>query len=238
MAIGYELGITAQYGGLIPKHILEAPTHGILNVHTSLLPKYRGASPIQSAILNGDKETGVTIMKMDEGLDTGPILLQKKVSIGPDETYPELEAGLAKLGSEALLEAIPLYVNSELVPQPQDNAHATFCKQLTREDGRIDWQLSAQEIYNQYRGLTPWPGVWTVWNEKRLKLLEIKGTGQREVTSTQLQGTITTENDKIFVQTGNGQIKIIELQLEGKKAMDAKTFLMGNRDFDGATLEN
>ncbi|PLX26410.1 methionyl-tRNA formyltransferase, partial [Candidatus Parcubacteria bacterium] len=152
-----ELFIVAQYGLLIPKNILEAPKHGTINVHTSLLPKYRGASPIQSALLNGDTETGVTIMLMDVGLDSGPILLQKNIDILPDETYLELDARLAAVGSEALSESIPEYISGELKPQTQDESKVTLCQKLSRDDGKVDWQKTTEEIYNQYRALTPWP---------------------------------------------------------------------------------
>lgn len=228
----YELGVTAQYGALIPKHILETPKLGILNIHTSLLPKYRGASPIQTAIMNGDAETGVTIMKMDEGLDTGPILLQKKLSIGPDETCPKVEAKLAKLGAEALLEAIPKYLAGKLSPTPQADAQATYCKQLTRDDGRIDWRRSAREIYNQYRGLTPWPGVWTIWNEKRLKLLDIKLTAVLGGGG----GEIIVDKDRLYITARNQALEIIELQLEGKKPMMARDFLRGHKTFVNSIL--
>lgn len=235
----YTLGITAQYGGLIPKHILEAPKYGILNIHTSLLPKYRGASPIQSAIMNGETETGVTIMKMDEGLDTGPILLQKKLALGPDDTYPEVEMKLAKLGAAALLEAVPKYLGNELKPVPQDEAQATHCRQLTRDDGQIDWQGPAREIYNQYRGLTPWPGVWTMWGEKRLKMLRLSPPHARGSTPTESGGgggKVIVEHDRLYLTTRDQLIEIIELQLEGKKPMTGQIFLLGHKEFATSTL--
>lgn len=227
-----DLGVTAQYGLLIPKHILDAPIKGILNVHTSLLPKYRGASPIQSALVNGETETGVTIMNMDVGLDTGPILLQKSLVIDPDDTYATLDQKLAQLGSEALLEAIPGYMNGTIAPQEQDNSQATSCKQLSREDGRIDWNHSAQEIYNQYRGLTPWPGVWTTWNEKRLKILACKPSAQQGKS-----GIAHVNGDHIFIGTAEGSLEVTMLQLEGKPAMDAKTFVNGYKHIDGQLLK-
>ena len=228
----YHLGITAQYGGLIPEHILDAPTHGILNVHTSLLPQYRGASPIQTAIMNGNTETGVTIMKMDEGLDTGPILSQKKLLIGSDETYPEVEAKLAQLGAKVLLDAIPKYLNGTLKPQPQDETKATACKQLTRDDGRIDWHRSASDIYNQYRGLTPWPGVWTIWQNKRLKLLRLKPA---EISLP--PGQAKTDNGRCLIGAGQGALEALDLQLEGKKPMTAEIFLLGHKEFATSILE-
>jgi methionyl-tRNA formyltransferase len=161
-----ELGIVAQYGLLIPKHILDAFPKGILNVHTSLLPKYRGASPIQTALMHGDTETGVTIMKMDVGLDTGPIILQKKITIDSADTYQSLDQKLAVLGSASLHEALPAYLDGSLIPQTQNNAEATTCRELTRDDGHIDWQKTHTDVYNLYRALTPWPGIWTTWQER------------------------------------------------------------------------
>ena len=227
-----ELNIVAQYGLLIPKNIINAPAHGTLNVHTSLLPKYRGASPIQSAIMDGETETGVTIMKMDEGLDTGPILLQKSLNIEPDDTYPELDKKMAKIGSEALLEAIPPYIEGGLQPAVQDNSKATVCKQLSRDDGLVDWSKSADEIYNLYRGLTPWPGIWTMLEGKRLKLLKIKPADENIEA-----GSIKTNNGKMYIACGKKSIEVLELQLEGKKAMSANNFLTGHRNIDGIALD-
>jgi len=226
-----ELGVTAQYGLLIPKHILGTPKHGILNVHTSLLPKYRGASPIQSALINGETETGVTIMKMDVGMDTGPILLQKTLQIDPDDTYLDLDKKLAVIGSDALLEAIPDYTAGELKPTEQDNSKATLCKQFKREDGKIDWTKTSEQIYNQYRGMTPWPGVWTTWGNKRLKLLKIK-LNQKSIEP----GKVCVENDTMYIGCAENAIEIIELQLEGKNSTDTKTFINGHKEMDGDML--
>ena len=218
----YELGITAQYGSIIPSNILKLPKYGLVNIHTSLLPKYRGASPIQSALINGETKTGVTIMLMDEGMDTGPILLQKEITIEPNDTYETLDTKLAQLGFTALVETVPKYIADEIKPIPQDNSQATTCKKLSRDDGKIDWNKTAEEIYNLYRGLTPWPGVWTVFNGKRLKLLTIKPFAK-----TIQAGKVVVENGKIYIGCGTGAIEALELQLEGKKAMDARAFLNG-----------
>ncbi|MBT3538765.1 methionyl-tRNA formyltransferase [Candidatus Parcubacteria bacterium] len=226
-----ELFIVAQYGLLIPKSILDAPKHGTINVHTSLLPKYRGASPIQSAILNGDKKTGVTIMLMDEGMDSGPILTQKEIDILPNETYLELDSRLAKIGSDTLLNAIPKYISDEVIPQTQDESQITLCQKLSREDGKVSWNKTTEEIYNQYRALTPWPGVWTVWNDKRLKLLEIKPSEKKIK-----PGKVVIENDILFIGTKNSSIQIFKLQLEGKPSMDVKTFVNGYRYIDKTSL--
>lgn len=227
-----DINIVAQYGKIIPKSIIEAPKFGTLNVHTSLLPKYRGASPIQFALLNGEKETGVTIMQMDEGMDTGPTLLQKKITILPDETYLELNARLADIGAEALLEALPHYIEGTLKPIPQNNDQATLTKLLSREDGKIEWKNSAEHIYNQYRGLTPWPGVWTLWNGKRIKLTNIKPHSENIPA-----GTVTTVNGKMYIGTGEQSLEILSLQMEGKPVMDVKSFLNGYKNILESTLE-
>ncbi|MDP2693012.1 MAG: methionyl-tRNA formyltransferase [bacterium] len=227
----YNLAVVAQYGLLIPENIINAPKYGTLNVHTSLLPKYRGASPIQSALINGDTETGITIMKMDKGFDTGPILLQKSLKIDKNDTYLTLDKKLVQIGTQALTEAIPDYINGKLIPKPQDNSLATECHQLSREDGKIDWNKTAKEIYNLYRGLTPWPGIWTTYNGKRLKLLKIKPNDKNiEV------GKVIVEERQIYVGCKKASIEIIELQLEGKKVMNAEEFLNGYKDIDKAVL--
>lgn len=223
-----KLGVTAQYGLLIPKHILDAPTHGILNVHTSLLPKYRGASPIQSALIHGESETGVTIMNMDQGMDTGPILLQKSIPIDPDDTYLDVEKKLAVLGRDALLEAIPLYLDGSLTPRPQDEHAATSCRQLTREDGRIEWTRNASDVYNQHRGMTPWPGIWTIWRNKRIKLLSIR-PAKKDIPP----GTVVLDHDTLYIGCGQDAVRVQKLQIEGKRPMDAKTFINGHREIIG-----
>lgn len=226
-----DLSVVAQYGLLIPEEIINAPKFGTINVHTSLLPKYRGASPIQSAILNGDTTTGVTIMKMDKGLDTGPVLMQKEMKINSDDTYEILDKKLSELGLEALLETLPLYITGKLQPKEQDNNAATICKQLTREDGKVSWEKNAQEIYNLYRGLHPWPGIWTVLGGKRLKLISVKPS-ERKYTA----GMLMVDDNRIFIGCKDKSIEILELQIEGKKPMDAKTFLNGNKNIDASIL--
>ena len=226
-----DLNIVAQYGLLIPKDVLDAPRYGTINVHTSLLPLYRGASPIQHALLNGDTYTGVTIMKMDEGLDTGPVLSQKKVKIMPDETYPDLDKKLAIVSGPLLLDTIEQYVSGDISPKNQDNAQATTCNKLTRDDGRIDWNSTAQQIYNQFRGLTPWPGVWTVYNDKRLKILSLKPS---EVSSP--AGLVTTDSGILRVGTTDGSIIIDTVQPESKNIVSAQSFIAGNREIHNTTL--
>ncbi len=218
----FDVAVTAQYGLLIPSHLFSETRHGFVNVHTSLLPKYRGASPIQSALINGETETGVTIMNMDAGMDTGDILTQEKIMIDPDETYPELDSRLARVGSEILTKILPEYIEGKIIPKKQNNEEATVCKKLSREDGKIDWNKTTEEIYNLYRGTTPWPGIWTMLNNERVKLLKIKPA------QTRLEpGVIQTSEDKIYVGTGDGSIEIIKIQFEGKSALDVHACLAG-----------
>lgn len=228
----FQIGITAQYGKIIPQSVLDLPEHGILNVHTSLLPKYRGASPIQSALIHGETTTGVTIMRMEAGLDTGPILLQKELLLDPNDTYLEVDKKLANIGASLLREALIPYIEGTLIPQTQDETKATHCQQLSRDDGHIDWHKTTAEIYNLYRGLTPWPGIWTMWNEKRLKLLTIR-PAEKKLSP----GNIFIENKHIYIGTQDSSIEILQLQLEGKPATDPTTFLSGYQQFSDFILK-
>ena len=223
--------IVAQYGNLIPPAILAWPKYGTLNTHTSLLPKYRGASPVQAALLNGDTETGITIMLLDEGMDTGPIVLQEKIRISPDDKYPEVEKNLATIAVLTLIKAIEGLYAGNLKPQPQNNSLASTCGKLDRDNGRVDWQKSALEIYNLFRALYPWPGVWTMWENKRLKLLEIK-----PATETILPGKVEIISGRLLIGCGNGSIEINTLQLEGKSAVTAKEFIVGYKHIDQSFL--
>ncbi|MFB6226684.1 MAG: methionyl-tRNA formyltransferase [Candidatus Paceibacteria bacterium] len=229
-----DLGVAAQYGEIIPKSILNTPKHGILNVHTSLLPKYRGPAPIQTALLEGETETGITIMKMDAGLDTGPILLQKVQEIEPTDKYPDINKKLAYLGAEALLETIPKYINGELEAKPQDDNKSTTTSQFSREDGKIDWNNSAENIYNKYRAFTPWPGIWTTWGGDRLKLHKIKPE-DKDVSPAKVK----IEGKKMFIGCGTGSISVQMIQPAGKKKMDVKDFINGYGDrINSQTLGN
>ncbi len=230
-AATYQLNVVFRYGLIIPKNIIDFPTNGTLNVHPSLLPKYRGATPIPAAIMNGDSETGITIMQMDEKMDHGPLLAQEKFYIDPDDTYQTVSTKMTPAINTLLIQAIPRFISGDIKPQPQNESLATFSKMLTREDGKIDWQNSANTIYNQYRALTPWPGIWTIWNGKRLKLLGIKKTAE-----VLLPGQVKVDADRLLIGTGQGSIEVFELQLEGKKIMDTKTFISGYKNIHAAKL--
>lgn len=218
-----DLNITCQYGLIIPNTILDTAKHGSINVHTSLLPKYRGASPIQSVLINGEKETGITVMLMDAKMDHGDILRQQKITIYPDDTTTELNNKMLAIAPELLIATASDYIEGKITPQVQIHEEATFCKEFAREDGKIDWSKTGEQIYNLYRGLTPWPGIWTEYNGKRLKLLEIK-PAQEKIE----QGKIGAQLDRLFAGCGeNTAIEITKIQLEGKNPMNAKEFING-----------
>ncbi|MBP6859918.1 MAG: methionyl-tRNA formyltransferase [Candidatus Magasanikbacteria bacterium] len=227
----YSLAVVAQYGLIIPQHIIDAFPKGMINVHGSLLPAYRGASPIQAALMTGEKTTGITIMIMDSLVDHGPILAQSSLPIALDDTYTTLAQKMAVEGSKLLLDTLPRYVSGEITPQTQDHAKATFTKLLTKDNGKIDFALPANTIYNLYQGLTPWPGIWCTWNNKRLKLLKII-----KAKKTIPPGEVLIEDAHIFVGCGQDAIEILELQLEGKNSMTADVFANGYKNFNKAIL--
>lgn len=219
-----DLIIVCAYGKIIPKEILDLPKIACINVHPSLLPRYRGASPIQSAILNCEKITGTTIMLMDEGMDTGDILSQKEAQISDTDNFETMHDKLADLSADLLIETLEKYLNKEIVPQKQDDSKATLCKILEREDGQIDWSKTVEQIDCQIRAFTPWPGAFTFIKDKRIKILEHKKSNERIN-----PGEIIIIGEKIIFGAKDGAIEVIKLQLEGKKAMTAGEFLRGNR---------
>jgi methionyl-tRNA formyltransferase len=221
-----DASIVAQYGLLIPKKIIDSPKFGTINVHTSLLPKYRGASPIQTAILNGDKKTGLTIMKMDEGLDTGPIIAQKEIKIMSTSTYEQLEAQMAEQAVPVLIDSVFKYANNEIQPAKQDEKQKSECRQISKEDGRIDWNKNSDEIYNKFRAFSKWPGIWTMWAGKRIKLLNIA------ISSDKIEpGKVILKDDIMHIGCNNGSIIVKELVLEGKQPSEACKFLNGYKNF-------
>jgi len=226
-----DIGVVAQYGNLIPKRLLDHPRLGMINVHTSLLPTYRGASPIQTALINGDTTTGVTIMTMDVGLDTGDILKQQEIAIDSDWVYSDLDNALATISAPLLLDVLHQIISGTIIAKKQDDTLATHCAQLTRDSGMINWDNSAETIYNQYRGLTPWPGIWTMWQGKRLKLLKIS-----KISETHDRANVLCANDQIIVGTSQGSIVLHTVQLEGKASMDSKVFISGYKEFCTAKL--
>ena len=228
-----DLIIVVAYGFILPQEILDIPKYGVINIHASLLPKYRGASPIQAAILNGDKETGVSIMLIDDKMDTGPILSEESIAINNNDDFISMHDKLAQLGAELLIDTLPRYISGEIKPAAQNEAEATYCKILTKEDGKIDWIKSAEEIDRQIRAFTPWPGAWTIWNGKSLKVLMSKVL----MSESRKVGEVYKSKDGLAVACGQDSLEILELQMEGKKPMNAKEFLNGYPGVVGAILK-
>jgi methionyl-tRNA formyltransferase len=221
-----ELFVVVAYGQILPKSLLKIPKHGAVNIHASLLPKYRGAAPIPWAILKGERLTGVTTMMMDEGIDTGDILLQTEIPIGDEETSETLQDRLALLGAQLLLEIVRGMKAGNIHPIPQDHSKATYAPPLKKEDGQIDWGKEAKEIDRQVRALNPWPGAFTEWNGQLLKIYE---GGVREETSERKAGIVSwVGSDFIEVGTGKDSFLIKEVQLEGKRRMSVRDFLAGH----------
>jgi methionyl-tRNA formyltransferase len=228
-ALAPELIVVMAYGQILPKIVLEIPPIACLNLHASLLPRHRGAAPIQAAIVAGDSETGITVIYMDEGLDTGDILLQTKLAILPNESGGMLHDRLAQLAPIVLFDALDQLANGTALRRPQDSIHATSAPKLTRADGKIDWSQPAEQIEGKIRAFDPWPGAFTEVAD---------ATGQRrnlKIFRTQLlaegegkPGSISTPNDsEVVVTTGRGALRLLEVQLEGKRRMSAAEFLRG-----------
>ena len=228
-----DLIVVAAYGRILPKPVLDLPPHGCINVHASLLPKYRGAAPIQWAMLRGEVETGVTIMQLNEGMDTGDIRLQRATPIAADETYGALQARLAVLGAEALREALARLKAGTLPRLPQRDADMTLAPMLSKEDGRIDWSQAAADIARRVRALHPWPSAFTVLDGKLLKIHRAHPTAPAAVAE---PGTVVTLDDGIAVATGTGTLVLDEVQLEGRKRLSAAEFARGGQVRIGSRL--
>lgn len=229
-----ELIVVAAFGQILRRPVLELPPHGCLNVHASLLPRWRGASPIPAAIQAGDSETGITIMKMDAGLDTGPILAQDSTTIEVDDTTGTLSTRLAELGAQLLVEALPLYYEGALHPRPQPDTGVTYAPQLAKRDGLIDWSLPVDQVDRLVRAMTPWPGAHTLWKGSTLKVLDAipipDWSGPEE------PGTVLNAEVRPLVATGDGGLWLTRVQLAGKKALAADQFVRGQADFVGSVL--
>lgn len=220
---GAEAMVVVGYGQIIPQSILDIPPQGIVNVHASLLPKYRGAAPIQWAIARGEKKTGVTTMKIDAGLDTGGMLLKWETEIGPEETAVELGPRLAEAGADLLVETLARL--EEIVPEPQDESQATWAPVIKKEDGKIDWSMRADEIGWRVRGLVPWPGCYGFLRGQRLHVWKCHaGPASRAHLS---PGELSVEGRRLFAGCGDGAIELLEIQMEGRKRVAASAFLNG-----------
>jgi methionyl-tRNA formyltransferase len=236
-ALSPELIVVAAYGQILPRAVLSLPRFGCVNIHPSLLPKYRGSSPVASAILQGDDVTGVTIMLLDAGMDTGPVLKQTEEPISAEDTTGSLTAKLAQIGAQLLLETLPEWLGGSLKPQPQDEAQASYTRQIAKEDGEIDWQLSALELWRRVRAFDPWPGCYTRWQDKRLKIIQaVPVDGEKKGEIGEVIALPQSSSAPVGVVTGDGILGLLRLQLEGKKEMSAAEFLLGQRDFIGSSL--
>lgn len=230
-----DLGVVAAYGRILPDAMLEIPRLGMINIHASLLPKYRGAAPVHRAVIAGDPETGVTIMRVVSELDAGPMLLSGRRPIGGDETTPVVEAALADLGATLVLDAIDALADGSAVEQPQDHSRATYAPKIEKREGAISWDLPALEIHNRVRGLQPWPLVsGTIAGARYL-------VHRTEVTPERIEapgGTVLVRSDGLSVVAGDGTVlRILDIQPEGKRVMAARDFLAGHRLPEGARVQ-
>ncbi len=234
--LALDVAVVVAYGRILPPAILSAPRMGCLNVHASVLPRHRGAAPINWAIMAGDEATGVTLMQMDEGLDTGPMLAVRRTPIGPDETAVELAARLSSLGAELVREEVPRYLAGALAPVAQDASKATLAPLLTKELGVIDWRLSAKEIHDRVRGLQPWPGASTTLGARRLIVGATRLDDPPAVMAGAPGEVVAVTRDRVWVATSNGLVALVEVQLEGKKRVPVREFLAGHPLRTGAML--
>jgi methionyl-tRNA formyltransferase len=233
-AFAPDVQVVVAYGQILPRDVIEIPRLGTINVHASLLPRYRGAAPIQWAILRGETQTGVSTMHIDAGLDTGPVLLQRPLAIGPDETAGELEPRLARLGAEALVETLAGLASGSLTARPQDPARATLAPILHKEDGRLDWSRDPAALARQVRGLNPWPGAFALWNGARLGVWRARARAEAAPTVPgQLLGR---DGDALLVACGGGALALLEVQPEGRRRMSGAAFSLGARPEPGATF--
>ena len=224
--------VVVAYGRILPKWMLDLPRYGCINAHASLLPKYRGAAPIQWAIANGETVTGVTTMKIDEGLDTGDMLLRRELAIPPDDTSLTLSPRLAQLAADLTVETLAALEHTGITPQPQDNAAATLAPLIKKEDGRADFSRPAREIHNRLRGFQPWPGVFTRFRGKTLNFWKTSLLDSRSLAP----GEIRVEADSLLIGCGGSTLAVSELHPEGKKRMSAREFINGYRPKDGERL--
>ena len=231
-----DIFVVVAYGKILPAEIINLPKFKTVNVHFSLLPKYRGASPIQTALLNGEWETGTSIFILNEKVDAGAILRQERIDVEPNDNYETLSDRLARLSAEVIDQTLGDYASGKLTPLPQDESRVSHTKIIKKEDGRVDWNKSAEQIYNQFRAFYVWPGIWTAWKGQNLKIAECEAT--------ELENKSATENyrigivlDRGIVVCGkNSALKITRLQLAGKNETTIQEFLNGHRDFIGSRL--
>jgi methionyl-tRNA formyltransferase len=224
--------VVAAFGQILKPAVLDLPLHGCVNVHASLLPRWRGAAPIAAAIAAGDAETGITLMRMDVGLDTGPMLARRAEPIHPEDTTASLTERLAQLGATLLIETLPRYFSGAIQPQPQNESHATYAPQLKKEAGHLDFSRPAIELERQVRAMTPWPGAFALWQGQPLKILRAEVMAARKE-----RGIVLQTARGPAVMAADAALLLLDVQPPGKRPMPALDFLRGTRDFIGAKLE-
>lgn len=236
-ALKPDLIVVAAYGQILPESVLQIPVYKCINIHPSLLPRYRGPSPVSAAILNGDDVTGVTIMLVEKKVDSGPVLAQKETKIADEDTTETLTEKLALLGAEMLIEVIPGWIEGKIQPKPQDESRASHTRMASKEDGRLNWELPAVQLWRMVRAYYPWPGCFTIWNNARLKVISAvplpdTGGGKAGEVIELPRGAPA----RAGVRTGKGLLGLVKVQLEGKKEMPVADFVAGHRDFIGSVL--
>lgn len=231
-ALDLDVAVTAAYGQILPKALLAVPREGFLNVHASLLPRWRGAAPVQHALIAGDPVTGVSIMQTEAGLDTGPVRLVRERKVAPDEDAPALLEALADLGAQALLDALTLLALGRLPSSPQDDAAATLAPRLTREDGRIRWAEPARSVVDRHRGVAGWPGSWCTWGDAVLKVHGMVATDGAGAPGT----VLGADAGGVTVACGQGAVRLVEVQAAGKPRMRARAWANGARVTEGVHL--
>ena len=237
-----DLIVVIAYGKIIPQEILDIPKYGCINVHASLLPKYRGAACLNAPILNGDDKTGITIMKMEAGLDTGPIIKQAEIILNGKENLKDVHDKLSTLGAEILVPSLRLWVRGEIKASKQNDEEATYIKTLKKEDGKLDFNKSAEELERMIRAYNPWPGTYALLEGEALKVIEAKVKQENEINDKESLkslkiGEIYKENKRLLVKCGQNYLDILKLQLPGKKALSVQEFLNGSQNIVGKILE-
>jgi len=228
--------VVAAFGKILPQSVLDIPAYGCINIHPSLLPGYRGAAPVAAAILGGDEFTGVSIMLLDAGMDTGPVLAQAQIPVSALDTAGSLGARLSLISAQLLLEVLPSWVRGERTPRPQNNAEATYCGTITKEEGEIDWRLPAVDIWRRVRAFQPWPGCYTRWQGKQMKIIGAVPLPGEKNAETGRVVALQKGEAGFGVSAGEGVLGVLKVQLEGKRSMSAGEFLRGQQKLVGTIL--